>query len=85
MALNYLELKKPLALQNAYEEGLGGHVLGESGSGKSALLKELAIRTAKEGSEVVWIKAEHFSKLQTEFPNFAEILHQYTSFLLAFS
>ena len=66
--------KETVALQRAYTEGFGGHVLGESGSGKSALLKELANGTAKEGSEVVWIKAEHFSELKKEYPNLAVIL-----------
>ncbi len=66
--------EETLALQNSYEEGFGGHVLGESGSGKSALLKALASKIAEEGSEVVWIKADRFSELQMEFPNFAEIL-----------
>ena len=74
---NGLELprtKETVALQKTYAEGFGGHVLGESGSGKSAALKALANRAAEEESEVVWIKAEHFSELQNEFPNLADIL-----------
>lgn len=61
------------ALKKAYEKGAGAHVLGESGSGKSALLKQLATNVQDE-SELVWIKAEHFSDLRNEIPNIADIL-----------
>jgi len=61
------------ALQKAFVECSGGHILGESGLGKSALLKQLATN-AQDESEVVWIKAEHFSGLQQEIPDLADIL-----------
>jgi nucleoside phosphorylase len=61
------------ALDKAHREGSGGHVLGESGLGKSALLKHLAHRVG-DNSEVVWIKAEHFSELQTSVPDLAYLL-----------
>lgn len=61
------------ALDKAHEERSGGHVLGESGLGKSALLKQLANRV-QDDSEVVWIKAEHFSELQKSVPDLAYLL-----------
>lgn len=61
------------ALDKAHEEESGGHVLGESGLGKSALLKQLANRIQND-SEVVWIKAEHFSELQKSVPDLAYLL-----------
>ena len=62
------------ALQKVYSECAGAYVLGESGLGKSALLKQLAIKAVKDGSEVVWIKAEHFGDIHTEIPELAEVL-----------
>ena len=61
------------ALYKAYGEKWGGHVLGESGLGKSALLKQLVNRV-RDDSEVVWIKAEHFSELQKAVPELASLL-----------
>ncbi len=74
---NGLELPRAdetAALQKAYSECAGAHVLGESGLGKSALLKQLAIKAVEDGSEVVWIKAERFGNLHTEIPELAEVL-----------
>ncbi len=62
------------ALRKAYADGAGAHLLGESGSGKSALLKLLATNAVDDETEVVWIKAEHFSALHQEIPDFADIL-----------
>ena len=62
------------ALRKAYSEGAGAHVLGESGFGKSALLKQLATKAVESGSEVVWIKAEHFSDLHQKIPELAGVL-----------
>ncbi len=61
------------ALDKAHEKKSGGHVLGESGLGKSALLKQLTNRI-QDDSEVVWIKAEHFSELQKSIPGLAYLL-----------
>lgn len=61
------------ALDKTHEERAGGHVLGESGLGKSALLKQLA-NMVLDDSEVVWIKAEHFSELQASVPDLAYLL-----------
>lgn len=61
------------ALDKTHKERAGGHVLGESGLGKSALLKQLANRV-QDDSEVVWIKAEHFSELQASVPDLAYLL-----------
>jgi nucleoside phosphorylase len=73
---NGLELpraEETAALYKAYEERSGGHVLGESGLGKSALLKQLANRV-QEDSTVVWIKAEHFDELHKSIPDLASLL-----------
>lgn len=51
------ELRKNLTNNRAF------HVIGESGSGKSALLKGLAIEYAASGAEIVWIKADQYGKL----------------------
>lgn len=48
-------------------------VLGESGSGKSALAKLVANEFAAAGAEVVWIKAERFGHLCNKVPNFAGV------------
>jgi nucleoside phosphorylase len=73
---NGLELpraEESAAIEKAHQERSGGHILGESGIGKSALLKRLA-NNVQHKSEVVWIKAEHFSKLQASVPDLVYLL-----------
>jgi hypothetical protein len=63
------ELKNTLA---AYR---GCHVLGESGLGKSALVKTAAVNAvATARAEVVWIKSEQFARLLTKVPDFEQVL-----------
>lgn len=73
--LNLPRAEEAAALYKAHDERSGGHVLGESGLGKSALLKQLA-NGARNDSEVVWIKAEHFSELQNNVPDLANLLSE---------
>jgi len=48
-------------------------VLGDSGFGKSALVKRFAAEREGVGDEVVWLKAERISILDTAVPNFEDI------------
>lgn len=61
-------LRRELATSRAF------HVIGESGSGKSALLKMLAYEKAASGTEVVWIKADQFERVVERVPDFAKVL-----------
>jgi hypothetical protein len=45
------------------------HVLGESGSGKSALVKRLAEEYAATGTEIVWANAEHLGHFLQSVPS----------------
>ncbi len=46
------------------------YALGESGAGKSALVKRLATEHQKAGAEIVWVRAEEFSTLLRTTPDF---------------
>src|SRR5262249_12091958 len=48
-------------------------VIGDSGSGKSALVKKFAAERETAGDEVVWLKAERISALDAAVPNFEEV------------
>ena len=48
------------------------HVTGESGSGKSALVKTLVAQNVTAGAELVWIKAELFIQMRRTAPTFIE-------------
>ena len=61
------------ALQTELDQSRALHVIGESGLGKSALIKMLAVQAAANGTEVVWIKAEQFNQLLEAAPDFVEI------------
>ncbi len=50
------------------------HVLGDSGSGKSAIIKTYAFEIQAKGAEVVWIKAERYNVLASAIPELLEIL-----------
>jgi hypothetical protein len=49
-------------------------VLGDTGSGKSALMKMLGLEFSQAGSELVFIKAEKFNSLVESLPDFAKVL-----------
>ncbi len=62
------------ALRVAIADSRACHVLGDSGSGKSAMIKGYATAMEEAGDEVVWIKAERFSVLAAALPDLLEIL-----------
>ncbi|MDB6121417.1 MAG: hypothetical protein JWQ71_410 [Pedosphaera sp.] len=66
------------ALRKSLCESPVFHVIGESGSGKSALLKTVAweMVNAPDSAEVVWIKADQFLRIIEEVPDFVEVLHR---------
>jgi transcriptional regulator with XRE-family HTH domain len=49
------------------------HVLGDSGSGKSALIKEHAAETEINGAEIVWVRADRFNQLVAVVPDFIDV------------
>lgn len=61
------------ALQTELDQSGALHVIGESGLGKSALVKTIAVEAAANGAEVVWVKAEQFGKLLESVPDFVEV------------
>jgi hypothetical protein len=62
------------------------HVIGESGCGKSALIKARAIGVSTIGGETVWIRSDQFSEILRVVPDFADVLRRTrrTSALLVF-
>jgi hypothetical protein len=60
------------ALRDELAANRACHVLGESGSGKSALVKALVAQNVAAGAELVWIKAELFSQMRKAAPTFIE-------------
>lgn len=56
------------ALRRAVAERRGFSVLGDTGSGKSALVKNVAKEVIAAGEEVIWIKAEGFTRLLEMLP-----------------
>ena len=61
-------------------------VIGESGAGKSALVKPQAVGVAVVGAESVWIRADQFGEVLRTVPDFAQVLRRTrrTSALLVF-
>jgi hypothetical protein len=55
------------------------HLLGESGSGKSGLVKMLAADWVATGAEILCIKAERFTQLHTAVPDFVEVAQRVRS------
>ena len=51
------------SIQKFAESGCGFHVVGDSGSGKSSLVKRWVDRLAEEGAEIIWVKAEQCTEL----------------------
>lgn len=62
------------ALRAAIIDSRACHVLGDSGSGKSAMIKGYATAIQATGAEVIWIKAERFSALASALPDLLEVL-----------
>lgn len=72
--IKLLRKAEDAALQAAITNFRSCHVLGDSGSGKSALIKGYATVIQATGAEVVWIKAERLSVLASTLPDLLEIL-----------
>ena len=51
-------------------------VLGDSGFGKSALVKKFAVERKAAGEEVIWLKAERISTLDAAVPNFEDVVRR---------
>ncbi len=62
------------SLRAAISDSRACHVLGDSGSGKSAMIKVYATDIQAAGAEVVWIKADRFSLLHSAIPDLLETL-----------
>ena len=62
------------ALRAAIDGFRACHVLGDSGSGKSSLIKTYATEIQTKGAEVVWIKADRYNVLASAIPDLLEIL-----------
>lgn len=61
------------ALRTTVIDSRACHVLGDSGCGKSALIKMYATEMGAVGAEVVWIRADRFSQLLSTVPDFAGV------------
>lgn len=61
------------ALREKLSQKRACHVLGDSGSGKSALVKALVKGGGLGDPEVIWIKAELFGEFCNAVPNFVEV------------
>lgn len=46
------------------------HAIGDSGSGKSALIKQVVAEDEKTGADIVWVRAEQFPDLLKAAPSF---------------
>jgi hypothetical protein len=61
------------ALRTALAESRACYVLGESGSGKSAIVKTYAAEIEAGGTEVIWVRADRFAHLLAAVPQFLEV------------
>jgi hypothetical protein len=61
------------ALKEQIARSGGCCVLGDSGFGKSALVKRFAREREMAGDKIVWIKAERISQLDAAIPDFIEV------------
>src|SRR5260370_10159118 len=61
------------ALRTTLAESHACYVLGESGSGKSALVKTYAAKMEAVGTEVIWVRADRFAHLLVAVPQFVEV------------
>ncbi len=64
------------ALRQKLSEHTAIHLIGESGSGKSALVKAQALDVVKAGGESVWVKSEQFGQLLQAVPDFTAVLRR---------
>lgn len=62
------------ALRAAVAASRGCYVLGDSGFGKSALVKKHAIKIEEAGGEVLWLRADRFAQLRAALPDFVNIV-----------
>lgn len=62
------------ALRKALADFRGCHVRGDSGSGKSAIIKGYAAEIAETDGEVLWIRADRFSVLESAVSNLSDVL-----------
>lgn len=62
------------ALRAAIADSRACHVLGDSGTGKSAIIKGYATAIQATGAEIVWVKAERYGVLASALPDLLEIL-----------
>ena len=51
-------------------------VLGDSGFGKSALVKKFAAERESVGEEVIWLKAERIAALEAAVPDFEDVVRR---------
>ena len=58
------------------EKSRGCCVLGDSGFGKSAIVKKFAVEKEAIGTEILWLKAERISLLDAAVPNFDDVLRR---------
>jgi hypothetical protein len=61
------------ALEEQIAKCGGCYVLGDSGFGKSALVKRFASEREVRGDKIVWMKAERISQLDAAVPDFVEV------------
>jgi hypothetical protein len=74
---NGVELAKTeecTVLERLVQEKKSVLVHGASGAGKSAIVKMLARTATSQGSEIVWIKAEHFHAMLGQIPDLMDVL-----------
>ena len=72
--IKLLQRAKKDALRSAIEKTHGCYVIGDSGSGKSAIIKEYADEVQATGGEVVWIKGERFGTFIATVPKLPDVL-----------
>src|SRR5439155_11392735 len=60
-------------LRDAMAERNACYVLGDSGSGKSALIKEHSAEAESNGAEVVWVRADRLHQLAASVRNLVDV------------
>ena len=63
-----------VALRAAIAKSHACYVIGDSGSGKSAMIKRYTTAIQTTGAEIVWIKAERFNVLASALPDLLEVM-----------
>lgn len=62
------------ALRKALSNSPSCHLLGNSGSGKSAIVKKYAAELESTGGEIVWIKAERWDSINSDLSHLLDVL-----------